>query len=369
MIRIALRRNSLHTEPDFNSQFLDGPITFLEGYKATEFDVSILNQIYQQLLCDRLADWVDQHPGATNDDIRAKDEELQKLELYELGSYDSADIIPFPGRDTFSTPGILPLAVDPTMRIRDLDSAKNAPTCVSPTTSVREAMTIMLLNNFSLLPVINGKPKVSNVKGVISWHSIGEQYAMGAKCTEVRQCMKKPQLIDGNEALATAIDLILEHEYALVYDGSRTISGIVTTYDLGKQFRELSEPFLLLEEIETHIRVLISRAGFTVDELRDAVNPNDAERKAKVNGIYDLTFGEYTRLFGRNGWSKLGLPIDRKTLIGELENIGRIRNDVMHFSPDPVSPNDIQTLRNLVSFLRRVRAYRLHNGTDVSDSC
>jgi len=41
------------------------------------------------------------------------------------------------------------------------------------------------------------------------------------------------------------------HEYVLIRAADRRICGIVTTSDLGLQFLQLGEPFLLLGEIET----------------------------------------------------------------------------------------------------------------------
>jgi hypothetical protein len=44
-------------------------------------------------------------------------------------------------------------------------------------------------------------------------------------------------------------------------------------------------------------------------------------------------------------------PIDRKTFTDELKRVGRIRNDVMHFDPDGVAPEDLAILRKFARFL------------------
>jgi CBS domain-containing protein len=352
MIRSALRLNNIRTEPDFNAQSLDATIVFREEYKINKLEASELNDMYTNLLLDRLGGWIDQHPEATHADVLAKSEALQKLDFDQLASDESADVIPFPGRQ--SLPVTEPYAVDPTFRIRNL--VKVAPISVSPTQSVKEAMTIMMLHDFSQLPVINGEPKESNVKGVVSWHSIGERLALGEKCAEVRQCVRKAEILSAGTSLLTAIDQIIRHEYVLIADESRKILGIVTTSDLSIQFRELSEPFLLLEEIEKHVRILISMAGFTEKELRDAIDPNDGGRKP--DSIHNLSFGEYIWFVERkDSWKKLGLPIDRKAVVEELKKIGQIRNRVMHFSPDPFPQEDIQALRNFVIFLQKVTTH------------
>src|SRR3546814_5927109 len=74
-----------------------------------------------------------------------------------------------------------------------------------------------------------------------------------------------------------------------------TISGIVTAADLSLQFRTLTEPFLLLSEIETHVRNIVGKK-FTAKELGDVQDPNTPR---EINSVADLTFGEYVRQIGR----------------------------------------------------------------------
>lgn len=55
-------------------------------------------------------------------------------------------------------------------------------------------------------------------------------------------------------------------------------------------------------------------------------------------------------------WEKLGLKIDRSTFVERLVEARNIRNDVMHFDPDGVEPNDLDKLRRFDQFLQRLRA-------------
>src|SRR3546814_2085209 len=61
--------------------------------------------------------------------------------------------------------------------------------------------------------------------------------------------------------------------FVLVRAHDKTISGIVTAADLSLQFRTLTEPFLLLSEIETHVRNIVGKK-FTAKELGDVRDPN-----------------------------------------------------------------------------------------------
>jgi hypothetical protein len=71
--------------------------------------------------------------------------------------------------------------------------------------------------------------------------------------------------------------------------------------------------------------------------------------------VSDLTIGEYIRLL-ENGdrWEKLGLSIDRVTFCRELDLVRNIRNDIMHFDPDPIPAADLERLRDFAGFLKRL---------------
>jgi hypothetical protein len=116
-----------------------------------------------------------------------------------------ADVLVFPGGEAKSDEKITSSpasAVDPTYRIGRLRWANVIPTSVSPNHSVTEAITIMLANDFSQLPVMVGEREV---KGVISWSSIGTRLALGIKCTEVRECMDGPHIISSDTRYLTQL--------------------------------------------------------------------------------------------------------------------------------------------------------------------
>jgi hypothetical protein len=166
--------------------------------------------------------------------------------------------------------------------------------------------------------------------------------------------MEPPHIITDDTSLLDAITEIVSHQYVLVRDRTNKISGIVTTSDLSLEFRQLTEPFVLLGEIENHVRSLIQRGGFTNAQLRDCCDPNDKDRP--INGIFDLTFGEYLRLLEKKDlWSRLNLSIDRTIFIDKLDKIREIRNDVMHFDPDGVTESELDTLRKFAGFLQKLQ--------------
>jgi len=239
---------------------------------------------------------------------------------------------------------------DPTYRIGKLEAANRGVVSVTPTQTTDQAVTLMLANGYSQLPVMQGQREV---KGVISWESIGARLALDRTCKEARECMSSAQIIDSDKSLLAAIGIIAQHQYVLVQAPDKTISGIVTFTDLSLQFQQLTEPFLLLGEIEQHIRRLID-GKFTPVELKEAKDPSDTDRE--VESVADLSMGEYIRLLETpKYWQKLNLRIDRAIFIDELQSVRRIRNDIMHFDPDPLGKDDLSKLRKFVSLMQSLR--------------
>ena len=240
--------------------------------------------------------------------------------------------------------------IDPTDRIGRLESANKPIVSVKPNETVQRAVTLMLNHNFSQLPVMVNE---RDVKGIVTWKTIGRRFVLGSVCETVQEVMEPHQEISADASLFNAIDVIVRHDCVLIRDSTKTISGIVTTHDLGCQFGSLSEPFLLLGEIENHIRGILM--PLSKAELAAGADPADSERE--VEDVTDLGFGEYLRLLtDPKMWSKLSLKIDQKTFTHHLEDIRKIRNDVMHFDPEGIGPEDMKSLRSMVSFLRQLQA-------------
>jgi CBS domain-containing protein len=251
---------------------------------------------------------------------------------------------------------------DPAHRISRLTSANRPPLSIPPDGTVEQAVTIMLRYDYSQLPVMQTST-AREVKGLFSWKSLGSRLAIGRSCARVADSMDDCQVIPSNASLFDAIKIIAKYDVVLVQGTDRVICGIVTASDISEQFQQLAEPFLLLGDIESHVRYLVGNA-FTVAELNQVKDPADSERS--IQDVSDLTFGEYVRLLqNEDNWLKLRMRIDRKTFTGWLDKIRLTRNDVMHFDPDPLDPEDIQLLREFASFLNRWQQITSENQPQV----
>jgi CBS domain len=243
-----------------------------------------------------------------------------------------------------------PAYADPIYRIIRLAASTRMPLSVFPETKLEEAITHMLTNDFSQLPVMTSR---RDVKGIVTWTTIGSRLAMNKNCSVAREFMEQHQEIRSDASLISAIGIIAEHQYVLVRGHDQKITGIVTASDLSLQFQQLAEPFLLLGEIENHLRQVVSQR-FTPTELKSAKDPTDTKRE--VTSVADLSYGEYQRLLENpERWDKLNITVDRKTCMEKFENVRRIRNDVMHFDPDGIPEKDLQAIREFARFLQRVQ--------------
>lgn len=238
---------------------------------------------------------------------------------------------------------------DNTLRVNTLPAAKNNPTRVTPDDDLSKAKTLMAANDFSQIPVITSPREV---KGIITWKSIGSSPRTDGD--RVRHFMDDSvQVIEGRRPLFEAVHIIADHGYVLVRGQDNSITGIVTASDLNNQLLRLTEAFLLVGEIENHVRRII-HCRFTRSEVLDVIGEPD---KDAIDGIEDLTFGGYCRLLeDPKRWNKLDLQDDRATFVKQLNEVRKIRNDVMHFNFKKPSADDIQKLRTLSPFFRS-RAY------------
>ncbi len=239
---------------------------------------------------------------------------------------------------------------DPIHPIGKLHAANVPPVRIAPDASLSEAITIMLSQDFSQLPVMTSEREA---KGVISWTSIAKRMILGVTCDQVRQCMDPAHIISSDTPAFEAIDLIQQHQYALIREQAGRIVGIVTTSDLAEQFKLLAEPFLLLGAIEQQVRWIIECGGFSEEELRIYKRVGDA-RNAKI-GVADFSLGECRRLLeDPKNWARIGLAVNRSVFNAQLAEVLIIRNEVMHFRPGGLSVDDVKKLHRFGAFLQTI---------------
>ncbi len=248
-----------------------------------------------------------------------------------------------------------PRADDPTEMthlVRMLEAANREVISVNPQDPIEKAITLMLAYDFSQLAVMTG-PR--DLKGAISWKSVGSRLSQRAELNEVRDAMEPATEVYDTESLFVVTKTIIQRDYVFVRSFlHRHITGIVTATDLSERFQDLSEPFLLLGRIESQIRRLIENV-FDVETLRAACDDKDPDRKVALTKASQLTFGEYQRIFEREeNWERFNFVACRKTFCRELEEVRKLRNEIVHFHPDVIDTGDFGQLRRFSRLLEQL---------------
>lgn len=239
---------------------------------------------------------------------------------------------------------------DPTFRIRRLSAANKAPITIPPDAPLQKAVTLLMENDFSQLPVMTNE---RDVKGMVGWKTIGSHLAMGKSCAYVRDCMTTYKQVSIDDSFLDAISVISQYGYVLVRSTDNRISGIITSSDFTWQFKKLAEPFLLVGEIENGVRRLL-HGKFSKEDITKAAAPGD--EGLEIESLADLTFGGYIRLIeSEDNWAKLAISIDRYEFVTSLDKVRKIRNDVMHFDPDGLEDKDVDKLMKFAAFLKSLR--------------
>ncbi|PWS26460.1 XRE family transcriptional regulator [Pedobacter yonginense] len=245
-------------------------------------------------------------------------------------------------------------STSPIQKISILPAANKPPISISRDAKLSDAITQMMMHNFSQLPVMSNPRSVA---GFITWESIGYGITNGNSSNEVKDFLDtNVTIVDLDKPLLDAIKIVIEKDFVLVQKKDKSLSGIVTIADISTQFLLLTEPFLLLEQIENLIRLLLDEK-FLVQDIKSFCEEEEFENT--IEFIDDLTFGQYIRLIEKpDNWIKLNLKIDRIPFINQLDSIREIRNDIMHFDPEGITPEQKQSLVNMAKFLTELIKYK-----------
>src|ERR1700694_2274425 len=106
-----------------------------------------------------------------------------------------------------------------------LPAANRKPLSVTRETPVERARTLMLINDFSQLPVMNGD---RTLRGMISWKSLGRAAARNEVDTRAADFLDDKQLpLRSATPLLEAITEIARREVVLVRGTDRSVVGLV----------------------------------------------------------------------------------------------------------------------------------------------
>lgn len=245
------------------------------------------------------------------------------------------------------------IETDPVRKVDSLAAANHKPLSIDITNSLEQAITFMQQNDYSQLPVIRGGDE-KDLCGYISWRTIGLALWHGKKGDTIENYISPfVTAIPRKTPLLDAIRMIATQEFVIVLKDDGTFAGIVTASDIAKEFFSITqaEAFLLLEQIELQIRILMGKAGILLEDVRKECD----RAKFKINSLDDLSFGQYEHVLSNPKlWAKLKIKNCHEDFIKFMEEVRLIRNEIMHFEPDGIGEEKMQKLRNMARYLSEI---------------
>lgn len=230
--------------------------------------------------------------------------------------------------------------------------------------TVAKALSLMVSLDISQLPVLGSKQKTA--LGVVTWRGLAQRLAHGSAET-VADVMEPPgRIAQSSDNVLDLVDTIMSRGFLLYTVPDGTVGGIVTVTDLVQSFNETTSLYLQLREIESRIRVLLDRVP--LPKLKEHLEPRRQEKK-EFRGAVDMMFGEYvSALSDPEVWTLIEVQFDQEYVTGLLDEVRRVRNDVMHFAgpaagdddldSDLVSDEATSTQTNDVALLKALRVLR-----------
>ena len=229
--------------------------------------------------------------------------------------------------------------------VRDVPSATAGIKYVHPDATLERAQQIMMENGFSQLAVMTGP---AELKGAVGWEGIAKARIANTSVNLGNVIDRFPKVVHTGEKLLNQLDIIYAAGFAFVRDQNECISGIITNADLTSQFGELTTPFFQLGEIERRIRQCIGEV-FSIAELSSSTGRSNLESAG------NMMFGQYQNLLKDPGrWQRMHWMLDREMFIEHLNDVRKVRNQIMHFGARPLDDSQKNRLAMFLEMMRHL---------------
>lgn len=228
---------------------------------------------------------------------------------------------------------------------------------VSPQENIEAAAILLAEENVDFVPVGVSEDKII---GTIAWDDIATQDLLKRDRTTVRcsRICRDPIFVRESESVYDKKFEITKYGHVYVKDDQGRCFAVVRSGDLAEELLRLTENFLLLQEIENLIRMIIEMAEPKQDEINASAHEDRKDQGLKLE---QLTFSEYKSLILNAGVRArlnsnfgLGEQLVRQIANEHIEHTRIIRNKVLHFHPDENNEQAKMLLSNSRDYLRRI---------------
>lgn len=256
-------------------------------------------------------------------------------------------------------------------QVQQLIEGKGQPVTVSKADTLAKALSIMIENDFSQLPVVRKEQGAEIPEGMITYEStIRAIRNFGASIDKlhVRDVMINAPVYNVDDELFDILDELKDTNAVLIIEGAYELTGIVTNYDVAEYFRNRTEDLMWVEDVELMLKEFIksnhqkSNSEVDVQKL-DATIAKSLPYLLKENGYQgkkknfdDLTLNDYILiLVQKDTWSDYHIlfQVERDYLINLLNGVRDVRNALAHFRGE-ITPEDRDRLKFAANWFTRI---------------
>lgn len=226
--------------------------------------------------------------------------------------------------------------------IGTLPSADCEVASVNQDDTIRAAVMKMAVHHYSQLAVTDDDGRLV---ASLTWESIAMALLSG-RPSKVHEVMEPAPSVQPEDELLVHADTIFTFGYVFVRNRNGSVLGIVTSSDLTKRFGDDHRPIVYLEEIERRLAHRV-QLNCTAEDM--------AAAGVRVYGA-GPTMGTFVKILEvPELWETLGWEgLEQAAFVAMVERVRNIRNQLMHFSPDPIGADDVEFLRRSLRLLRLV---------------
>lgn len=349
-IALVLRAKGLVTTPDFSDAWIDEEIEF-----------SLVGQISPP--AERTSD---AHASHSDPAVHTSTEHDVLVEpvVPVAPTAPTIEAIPAPPIATApsappSTPPLTPAPSDSIggYRFGSIDfESRREPLWVAKTEPLSVAISKMKLADAEVILVSNNG--LFNVAGVITWYMVAQALSQRpAEAWTAGQCVDAFGRRTESVSCSTDDELLevarrVRAEGYIVVRERNSRHFVVTSAELGAEFAQRLEPFLLATEIEAALRMIVNAR--LADDARALLASRGGTDDDREDGVR-VTIGEALYLLANDErWTKAAIPHDRKSFVALLDRARQARNNVMHVNPEGAAEEHVTTLRQCARALRDV---------------
>lgn len=205
------------------------------------------------------------------------------------------------------------------------------------------ALTIMIANGFSQVPVRSGSKRVV---GVVTWRSLAcHNVEADTTVDNVREPIPGGTMFLLTTPVVDVLDLVFSDDFVLTCNREDELRGIVTASDMTLWAKHASKAFLAVAEIERHFRGVLSNVE---PGLLNSTTLTATANTSTADGVHQpdsWTFARYRSFFDGDDDAWFALPqeqmwsrIDRREFRKRLREANDARNRAFHFRSDRDDP-------------------------------